>query len=177
MGKYLFKSERLGFRNWTAEDLDPMTAINADPAVMRFFPGTQAKATTKDFIDRKSAEYQSRGYTYFAVELLDSGKLIGFIGLSYQDFESAWTPFVDIGWRLNKVYWGRGLATEGANRVLEFGFTDIKLEEIYAIAPAKNLPSINVMKKIGMQKIGDFDHPKLQDYPELMNCVVYQIRR
>ena len=44
MSRYLFKSARLGFRNWLQDDLSPMIAINADPEVMLYFPATQGKS-------------------------------------------------------------------------------------------------------------------------------------
>jgi RimJ/RimL family protein N-acetyltransferase len=70
-------------------------------------------------------------------------------------------------------FWGKGYATEGAKRCLKFGFNDLKLQEIIATAPKINLPSIRVMQKIGMQKIKDFKHPFLSDFPVLENCVLY----
>ena len=103
MSKYLFKSDRLGFRNWQDNDLGELLSINQDLEVMRFFPSTQDKATTSKFINRMKQQYEERGYCYFAVEVLEIRSLIGFIGLSWQDFDSPWTPFVDIGWRLSRT--------------------------------------------------------------------------
>ena len=55
-------------------------------------------------------------------------------------------------------------------------FEQIKLKEIIAVAPKINTPSINVMQKIGMQKIKNFKHPLLVDFPELETCVLYAIK-
>ena len=177
MNSYLFESARLGFRNWHEQDLEAMAAINADPTVMQFFPGTQDKTATVDFISRMQKLFDKKGYTYFACELLGASELIGFIGLADQDFRSPWTPFTDIGWRLDKKYWGLGLATEGARAVLQFAYSKTDLNEIYAVAPRINQPSIHVMEKIGMTRIGQFAHPKLVDFPELEHCWVYKISR
>lgn len=175
MSRYLFKTARLGFRKWREDDLPAMAAINADIDVMRYFPGVQGEPATASFIQRMQEQFALRGYTYFAVDLLETTNFTGFIGLSYQDFRSPWTPFTDIGWRLGKKYWGMGLATEGAKKVIEFGFSNTDLDSIFSVAPSVNQPSINVMQKIGMQKVGEFAHPKLVDFPELENCVVYKI--
>jgi RimJ/RimL family protein N-acetyltransferase len=177
MSRYLFKSARLGFRNWLKEDLSPMSVINEDPEVMNYFPATQGRSETTSFIARMQKQFDQRGYNYFAVELLEKSTFIGFIGLSCQDFESPWTPFTDIGWRLDKAYWGQGLVSEGAKKVLHFAFNELKLREVYATAPKINNPSIRIMDKIGMHKLGEFKHPKLPDNSNLKDCVVYKVSR
>lgn len=170
---YLFTSGRLGFRTWTAADIDPLAELNADPEVMAFFPGTVSRAQTASFVARMQEEYSNHGYCYFAVDELGSGLFIGFIGLSIQTFVADFTPCIDIGWRLHKKVWGRGLATEGAQRCLDFAFHTLKPAQIYAITPAVNLPSIQVMKKIGMRYIKSFIHPKLVADERLKTCVLY----
>jgi RimJ/RimL family protein N-acetyltransferase len=173
--KYLFKSERLGFRTWADNDLESMAAINSDPEVMKFFPNTQAKEHTKNFIERMSSQFKKRGYCYFAVEILKTKEFIGFIGLSRQTYEADFTPCIDIGWRLKKDTWGKGFATEGAARCLEFAFSQLKLNQIFSIASIINEPSINVMKKIGMSKVKDFEFSLLLNNEKLKKCVLYSI--
>lgn len=106
MTNYLFTSSRLGFRNWKDSDLDRMAIINADKDVMEFFPSTQTREVTNDFIDRMQKQFAENGFCYFAVDLLETKELIGFIGLSKQEYDAGFeTPFVDIGWRLSKTTW------------------------------------------------------------------------
>ena len=173
----MFKSARLGFRNWLKDDLRPMSTINVDPEVMHYFPATQAQSETASFIERMQKQFSQHGYNYYAVEFLKTSTFIGFIGLSYQNFASPWTPFTDIGWRLDKAYWGQGLASEGAQKVLDFAFDELNLREVYATAPKINTPSIHIMDKIGMRKLGEFVHPKLLDKANLRDCVVYSLSR
>lgn len=150
-----------------------MAAINANPEVMRYFPGTQSEERTLDFIERQRTQQQERGYCYFAAEHREDQRLIGFIGISFQDYEAPYTPAVDIGWRLDPEYWGKGLATEGARACLDFAFGELGLEEIVAVAVAQNVPSLRVMEKIGLTRRGSFDHPVLVDFPHLKTCVWY----
>ena len=117
---YLFTSNRLGFREWAVDDIDAMATINADPAVMEFFPSVKTYQQTKEFIERMQEHMRLRGFCYFAVDTLDDNRLIGFIGMAEQTFESNFTPFIDIGWRLARETWGKGYATEGANRCIEY---------------------------------------------------------
>ena len=172
---YIFKSERLGFRNWTDSDLEEFAIINADEDVMEYFPKPLSKNETADFITRLKDHYDKNNYNYFATEILKTGELIGFIGLAYQDYKTKFTPATDIGWRLKPSAWGKGYATEGAKKCLEFAFKKIQLEKVISVFTEKNIKSENIMKKIGMVKIGAFNHPKLKDYPGLEKCICYQI--
>jgi RimJ/RimL family protein N-acetyltransferase len=174
---YIFKSERLGFRNWSKKDLTEFTKINADFEVMEYFPKPLTKTETSDFIDRLQKHYEKHSYNYFATEVLKTGEFIGFIGLAYQDYKTEFTPATDIGWRLKKSAWGNGYATEGAKRCLEFAFNELNLEKIISVFTEKNVKSEHVMKKIGMEKIGAFNHPKLKDHPEYEKCICYEIHK
>lgn len=171
---YLIKTPRLGLRNWTKADVDPMTAINLDKEVMRFFPQPYGRDSTIGLIERMQKEYEERKHCYFATDLLETGELIGFIGLSYQDYLDNYNPFVDIGWRLASHVWGKGLATEGAKACMDYAFSTLALQSVYAVAPQVNTPSQGVMKKIGMEQIDVFDHPKMLDNARLKSCVLYQ---
>lgn len=172
---YLFTSARLGFRNWNETDIVPMAAINADPLVMEFFPAVKTYEETAAFVLRMQQQYAEKGYCYFAVDRLDSHTFIGFIGLSWQTFEADFTPCADIGWRLARAEWGKGYATEGARRCLEYAFNKLKLNSVLSMAPKLNARSEEVMKKIGMQKLKDFTHPLLLQDERLKTCVLYKI--
>ena len=175
--EYLFTSDRLGFRNWTVDDTEAFAQINADADVMQYFPKPLTYKETEDFVERLMNHFQKHGFNYFATEILESGELIGFIGLAYQSYESDYTPAVDIGWRLKKSAWGKGFATEGAKRCLKFAFESLELEQLISTCTLMNHPSEKVMQKIGMQKAGLFKHPRLKDYPELENCICYKISK
>ena len=177
MKHYLFKSQRLGFRNWKNEDLQEFAKLNADSEVMEHFPETLNKKETKAFIQRLQLHFDKNGYNYFATEVLETGKFIGFIGLALQNYESEFNPATDIGWRLKKSAWGNGFATEGAKRCLEYAFNDLKLEKVISTCTENNSNSENVMVKIGMIKKGEFKHPKLKLYPAFEKCIWYEITK
>lgn len=174
--EYLFTSQRLGFREWQSSDLSQMAAINADPLVMEFFPSLQSVEQTQDFIKRNQLLFSEKRFCYFAVELLSSKKFIGFIGLSQVKFEAPFTPCVDVGWRLASSHWGKGYATEGALRCLEYARTVLNLIEVFSMAPAINTKSIAIMKKLGMEFELKFQHPFLIDCPRLSECDLYRIK-
>ena len=173
MSGYIFTSKRLGFRNWKISDTDRLFEINSNKEAMQFFPSTQTKEQTEAFITKMQNQYAKKEFCYFAVEILETKEFIGFIGLSLQTFESDFTPSIDIGWGLHPNFWHKGFATEGAKRCLDFGFNQLKLEKIIAVAPVINIPSISIMQKIGMNKVQNFKHSLLKEYTQLETCVLY----
>ena len=143
---------------------------------MQFFPSLATESNSLAGIERFNQHLAEFGFTYFAVDELVTGNWIGFIGLLRQSYESPWTPFVDIGWRLIRSHWGQGLATEGALGCLNFARDHTDLKEVFATASWKNLPSINVMGKIGMEHVGEFTHPTFDAQHELQPIVTYRIQ-
>ncbi len=172
---YIFTSKRLGFRDWKASDAPKLHTINSDKEVMEFFPSFPSKEDTIDFVKRMQFQFKTKGYCYFATDCLDTKEFIGFIGLSYQTYKAPFTPYIDIGWRIEKKHWNKGFATEGAKACLNYAFENLKVESIYAIAPKINKKSEAIMRKIGMQKIVEFKHPKLAENKLLEECIVYKI--
>jgi RimJ/RimL family protein N-acetyltransferase len=177
--KYIFTSQRLGFRNWKFSDTDKLFALNSDEEVMEFFPSLPSLEQTKNFIERMQSQFEKNDFCYFAVDVLETEEFIGFIGITEQNFEADFTPCIDIGWRLDKKYWNKGYANEGAKRCLEFAFVELKnrieIESIKATAPKINLKSRKVMEKIGMNYVKEFKHPALENDVRLEICVLYEI--
>lgn len=172
---YLFTSARLGFRNWLPADIDQMCEINTDEKVMEFFPGVATKEQTIAFVDRQKKQFDDKGFCYFAVDKLDDGAFIGFIGISEPTYKAHFTPCIDIGWRIKSSEWNKGFATEGASKCLAYAFNNLNIKTVYSVAPKINVKSEYIMEKIGMKKEGEFEHPLLTNNDRLKNCVLYKI--
>lgn len=177
MNKYVFTTERLGFRNWQKKDIDPFYRINTDNDVMEFFPKKLTREETQKMVERLQVIFDESGYTFFAVDLLETSELIGFIGMINATFEAEFTPCVEIGWRLSPSTWNKGLATEGAKGCLKYAFTQFEMNEIYSITAVINKKSERIMEKIGMKFQGEFEHPKLEENDPLRRHVFYKITR
>ena len=176
MAEFLFHSERLGFRAWDmAEDIEALTTINQDKTVMEHFPSLQDRLQTEQFIARQKLLFSQKGYCFFSIEKKATSECIGFIGLSPVNFDSTFTPATEIGWRLGRSHWGKGYATEGALKCLEWGRKKGE-EEIYSFTSLENQRSEHVMKKIGMTHIGFFDHPLLPLGHPLGRHTLYHIK-
>ncbi|MBK9353560.1 MAG: GNAT family N-acetyltransferase [Bacteroidetes bacterium] len=174
---YLFKSQRLGFRNWESADIDELHKINSDKKVMEFFPSVSTKKQTIEFIEKMKSQFSEKGFCYYAVDKLENNNFIGFIGLSEQNFIADFTPCVDIGWRIKYSEWNKGFATEGAIKCLQYAFEVLKIEEIFSIAPKINLKSTHIMAKIGLKKQNEFEHPLLKNDARLKTCVLFKIEK
>lgn len=150
--------------------------MNADPEVREHFPNLLTREQSAASVAAFQAEFDQRGYGWWAVEVLATGEFIGFTGLDRVDEDMPFTG-VEIGWRLARPSWGHGYATEAARASLAFGFDTLALPEIIAMTPTTNLRSQAVMRRIGMTRdpADDFDDPSVPDGP-LRRNVLYRIR-
>ena len=161
------ETPRLKLRRWRLEDRNPFRRMNADPEVMRYFLAPLSAAESDGLADRIVQEFSRKGWGLWAVEPCSgeplAGSFAGFIGFHEALFESDFTPCPEIGWRLDHRFWGRGYATEGARYCLDAGFRAFGFPRIISFAPLVNHPSLNVMHKIGLRKLREFDHPALPE--------------
>jgi RimJ/RimL family protein N-acetyltransferase len=172
------KTERLVLREWRDEDLEPFAALNADPRVMEFFPAVLSREESDRLVrDRILPQFVARGYGPWAVEVPGVTAFAGFIGLLEHTFPAWFTPCVEVGWRLDGPYWGRGYATEGARAALAYGFDVAGLDEIVSMTTVTNVRSIAVMQRLGLQPAGEFEHPHLPVGHALRRHVLYRLHR
>jgi len=170
------ETPRLILRDWKEEDLEHFRKLNSDEEVMKYFPKTLSEEETDSFYNAINKEFKDYNYGLYAVEVKATKEFIGFIGFHRATFEADFTPCVEIGWRLKKDAWGKGYATEGAKACLEYGFTNLNFKEVYSFTAKINRPSQNVMKKIGMHFVKEFNHPKIERNSNLCRHVLYVIR-
>jgi len=170
-------TERLRLRRWLPDDREPFAALNRDPAVVEFLPGPMSRADSDAMVERIEAHFDRHDFGVWAVEVTSVASFIGYVGLAIPRFEAAFTPCVEIGWRLASAHWGRGYATEAARAALEYGFDQVGLREIVSFTVPQNLPSRRVMTRIGMRhdRARDFDHPAFAPGHRLRRHVLYCI--
>jgi len=173
-----FETPRLLLRQWRESDREPFAAMNADPAVMEFFPSLQDRARSDASIDVWQGELATRGWSNWAAELIESGHFIGCVGLAVPRRVLPFTPCVEVGWRLARAFWGKGLATEAARGALRVGFGQLLLPEIVSFTAIGNRRSRAVMERIGMRNANqDFEHPGVPEgHPLRLHCL-YRIDR
>ena len=144
------ETERLRMRLFTPGDVRATWELGTDPEVIRY-----ADEPLKDMDEARQrlhegplADYEKYGYGRFAVELKETGEVIGFCGIKF--IEEIGLP--EVGYRYLKEYWGRGIGTEAAKACVEFAREDLGIEKLAALIMPENIASIRVAEKLGMKR-------------------------
>lgn len=172
-------TDRLILRRFTPDDTAKMVTINADAQVMECFPTIMTSAQTEAHLARVFKHWTTNSFGLFALEIRKTGQFIGFTGLTIPTYETPATPCVEVGWRLSPVAWGQGYASEAARACLQWGFTDLTLNEIVSFTAIQNTRSIGVMERLHMVRRDEdnFDHPMLAPDSPLLRHVLYRLSR
>ncbi len=172
-------NSRLLLRHWRDEDLAYFARMSADPTVMAHLMPLPDRAASDARAQRCREHFARYGFGPWAVELPGVCPFIGFVGLTHVRYQAHFTPAVEIGWRLDPAYWGRGIATEAARLALHDGFERLDLQQVVAITVPANQRSRAVMQRLGMHREAsdDFDHPGIPDGHDLKRHVLYRLRR
>jgi RimJ/RimL family protein N-acetyltransferase len=146
---------------------------------MEFMLGTMTEAETAQSIEGIKKHFDAHGFGRWAVEIADSKKFIGFVGLSIPTYPLPFSPCVEVAWRLCAEEWGKGYAPEAAREAMQDGFERVGLPEIVAFTTMTNLKSRRVMEKLGMQHCPaeDFDHPMVSEGHPLLRHVLYRMSK
>ncbi|MEV1084383.1 GNAT family N-acetyltransferase [Streptomyces sp. NPDC050211] len=166
------RTPRLLLRRWHDDDLAPMADIHADPRVMHWIDDGSVRDLdyTAEAIERWEEEWDEEGFGLFAVELLASGELAGFTGLTVPEFLPEVQPDVAICWRLGSPFWGQGYASEAAHATLEFALQDRGLDRIISITRPGDDASENLIRKLGMTPERETAHP-VYGYPLSVHAI------
>ncbi|MEL6656829.1 MAG: GNAT family N-acetyltransferase [Bacteroidota bacterium] len=170
MEEFRLETPRMYLREFRLEDADDFYQLNLDPLVVQH-------TGDKPFADPSAAvafiqsydHYARHGYGRWAVILRQTEEFIGFCGLKYHPSNSE----VDLGFRLRRSDWNKGLATEAARTCLEYGFTQLNLDLIIGRVRQANQASIKVLEKIGMQRKGGFDFEGFPGYRYEISAAEY----
>ncbi|MBM7587336.1 ribosomal-protein-alanine N-acetyltransferase [Bacillus pakistanensis] len=140
-------TKRLMLRKMQVSDSESLFQIWSNPEVTRFMNINRFtdKKQAKDMIllfDKLSKENTAIRYSIIELE---SNKIIGSCGFNILDFQNAKT---EIGYEINKHYWGKGYAPEAINCIIEYAFNDLNLNRIEAKVEPENFNSIKVLRKL-----------------------------
>jgi RimJ/RimL family protein N-acetyltransferase len=142
----LIETERLVLRPISLEDLDDLVALSSDPEVMRYltggFPTPRAEI---EQVVRKRAATRWSGFER------ETGHFVG-----WYDTTATGEGEYELGYRLVRRAWGRGLATEGARALVDRAFGELGAERIWAQTMAVNSRSRAVMKRCGLSYVRTF---------------------
>jgi RimJ/RimL family protein N-acetyltransferase len=161
----MLDTERLTLRRFSVDDAAFIRELLNDPSFVRNIgdKGVRSDEDAAAYIQNGPiASYERFGFGLYAVELKDTGELIGMCGLLKRD--SLTDP--DIGFAFLPKFWAKGYALESAAAVISYGKNVLGLERMLAITKSDNIGSIRVLEKIGLRfermiKMSE-DEPKLK---------------
>lgn len=145
----IIETQRLILRELLLTDAEDMLRLHSHPQVQQY---TGEDLITdlevmRNTIAARIEGYKKFGYGRWATVLKEGRQFTGWAGLAYlPEFNET-----DLGYRFLPEFWGRGIATEASRAILSYGFEQLGLKRIVAIAMKENKASIRVMEKTGMQ--------------------------
>jgi [ribosomal protein S5]-alanine N-acetyltransferase len=143
----VLETERMVLRRMTMSDVDDLMGIFSDPVAMRHYPATKSRAEAEDWVRWTLGSYRDHGFGQWVAVLEDTREFVGQCGLTVQEVEG--TEEVEIGYLFLRRFWGRGLATEAARAVRDYGFA-LGYRRLISIIDPGNLPSRRVAEKTGL---------------------------
>lgn len=153
----LLETERMFFRQFNTEDAQLLCELDSDPEVMRFISKgepTPLARIQQEIIPRFLDWYRQwppRGF--WAAHVRERGEFIGWFHLRPDKISP---EEMELGYRLKRGAWGRGLATEGSRALLAKAFGEWSFTKVCARTLACNLASRRVMEKAGLRFERDF---------------------
>ena len=141
-------------------DLEGMWELDSNPKVHRYLGNSPV--TEKSFLEKVilgvQQQVKENGFGRFAVEWKETGAFVGWAGLKLvKEPLNGKMEYVDVGYRLLERFWNQGIGFEAAWHSLNFGFSTLRLKEIYASAQHENIASNRILKKCGMTLIQEYE--------------------
>ncbi|MEI8053593.1 MAG: GNAT family N-acetyltransferase [Bacteroidota bacterium] len=154
------QTERFILRDLIETDVDGFYELDSDPEVHRYLGNEPVTDKQKliDVIKYVHQQYIDNGIGRWAIIDKATNEFIGWTGLKLvKEHINNQTNYYDLGYRLIRKYWGKGIATETAKASIDYGFNVLKLKEIIATIHCDNVASNNVAKKLGFDFVETFD--------------------
>jgi len=166
-------TSRLILRAPTVDDVASVFALYGDPETNRYNPsGPLADLhQAKTALDRWLKHWAEQGFGQWAIATQAAPEcVIGFGGITLYNYNEV--ERINLGYRFATSAWGKGFATELARAALQFGFIELDQPQVYGVVRPAHQASINVLEKVGMQRIDELD-----DVPGQAPSLVYVATR
>jgi RimJ/RimL family protein N-acetyltransferase len=150
---YPITTERLVLRPFTPGDLDALNSFQSRADVARYlYWGPRSRAESAAALAKRvhSSTLREEGQLLaIAVELAETGRLIGDLNLDYRSSEHR---MAEVGFVFHPDFHGQGYAAEAATELLRLGFEDLGLHRIIGRCDGRNTASAGLMERLGMRQ-------------------------
>jgi RimJ/RimL family protein N-acetyltransferase len=154
----LLSTPRLTLRRFTPEDVDLLADLDSDPDVMFRITGgaaTPRQEIVDDYLPAFLRYYREGDrWGFWVAEETASGEFVGWFHLRPGEGHPDDDP--ELGYRLRKAFWGKGLATEGSAALVDRAFADCGARRVWAETMVAHAASRRVMEKVGMRLVRTF---------------------
>jgi len=164
----VFETKRLRAERVRASHRDDLGRMDTDPGMMARLGGVRPASITDDYLDSSLRHWDEYGYGVWILRDRQDGRLAGRALLRHVLLEG--TDEVEVGYGFFPEFWGRGLATEIAARLVGMAFDDLGLSSVIALTLPDHAKSQRVMTKVGLSYERHVVHAGLQH-------VLYRVRR
>lgn len=152
--RLILETERLALRELDEGDFAALCRILQDAETMRAYEGPFDDAGVWAWLNLQRARYRDDGFGLWAVELKETGCMIGQCGLTMQDCDGV--PVVEVGYLFERAFWHQGYATEAAIACRDYAFDVLDVPEVFSIIRDTNLASQNVALRNDMTAKSSF---------------------
>ncbi|MBF4518118.1 GNAT family N-acetyltransferase [Flavobacterium sp. ANB] len=171
--KKSIETERLILRELLLSDADGMFELDSNPNVHIFIGNKPVKdiEESREQIKNIQNQYKTFGIGRWAVILKETNEFLGWSGIKFITNEiNNHKDFYEIGYRFIEKHWGKGYASEAAIAFVDYAFTEMKVDKLYAYADEGNENSRKVLEKLGFHYVNSFEYEnELEVWYELKN--------
>ncbi len=149
----LLETERLILREVLPGDADALLAIHADPETMRYWsrPPMVDIGEARELAEREAWRPEDRSALAWAVTRRGADALIGKVVLFAIDHDNR---RAELGFILERAYWGQGYNHEALTRIVAFAFQGLRLNRIEADLDPRNDASAKALRRLGFAEEG-----------------------
>ncbi|UXX78177.1 GNAT family N-acetyltransferase [Reichenbachiella carrageenanivorans] len=149
----IITTERTNLHSPDTITLAQVRHLDSDPEILKYITGgkTRTKPESEHWLQTRLAEYHKNGFGLMPAYLKSDNSFIGWGGLKKLDN----TDHIELGYRLDKPYWGKGLATEVAKGIVDYAKAHLAIDKLVAVTDLDNKASQQVLTKIGFSYLSE----------------------
>lgn len=152
------ETERLTLKPIIESNFDRLFELYSNKNVMKYIYDGEifSKKTAREKIAGFVQHWHKYGFGFWMMYLKNKQEAVGYIGFRYfEDDRKEFKNKIELGYIIDKPYWGRGYAKEGIQACVQAGFNNYNILQILATILPENIPSVRAVLHAGFKHISD----------------------